>query len=352
VDRSIVLIPTVRYSAAVLTFDSSLLNVVLVVAGMVMLYLGGSSLVGGAGGIALNLRIPPLVVGLTVVAFGTSAPELFVSVLSAVQGKMGVSIGNVIGSNVINIALILGIAALARPSDVHRLVIRVDTPVMFGTYAVFIAAGIAFGSASMRIGGVIDRLEGAILVALLAVYVYTLYRRARTDRENAALVVGEAPSSKVASRAIWLDAVLVVLGVALLAGGAEAMVRGASWLAVNVFGASERFVGIAIVAFGTSLPELFTTITSIARGEMDISVGNIIGSNIFNSLMVLGATSLIRPIEIGETDFSIDIAFMLGISILLYLFLLSRRRVPRIGGALFLAVYTVYVVFLTMTRSV
>lgn len=327
------------------------LNSVFVVAGMAMLYYGGASLVGGAGGIALNLRIPPLIVGLTVVAFGTSAPELFVSVLSAVRGKMGISLGNVVGSNVINIALILGIAALARPADVDRSVIAIDTPVMFGTYVVFAVTAISWSSGAFWIGGTIGRLEGTVMIAILFLYVYTLYRRSRAEREERVAVVGSTPSDQDAGRALWLDGVLVVLGVALLSVGAEAMVRGASWLATHVFGASERFIGIAIVAFGTSLPELFTTIASIIKGEMDISVGNIIGSNIFNSLMVLGATSVIRPIVVGTTDFSLDFGIMVGIGLVLYLFLLANKRVPRWGGGLFVLVYLGYVALLTATRS-
>ncbi len=317
-----------------------------------MLYYGGAGLVGGASGIALNLRIPPLIVGLTVVAFGTSAPELFVSVLSALQNKMAVSLGNVIGSNVINIALILGIAAVAQPSEVNRSAVRIDAPVMFGTYALFGLTVVSTTGSVFWLNGVIRRYEGVLLMSALALYLVSLNKRARGDRVAASAVVGATPDSEDGRRPVWLDVVLVVVGVGLLAIGAEAMVRGASWLATNLFGASERFVGIAIVAFGTSLPELFTTIASIVRREMDISVGNIIGSNIFNSLMVLGATSAIRPIVVGATDFSVDFLVMIGISLLLYLFLLTRSRIPRVGGLLFIAIYLGYVVLLTATRGV
>lgn len=328
------------------------LNSGFVVLGMVMLYYGGAGLVGGAGGIAMGLKIPSLIVGLTVVAFGTSAPELFVSVLSAVQGKMGVSLGNVIGSNIINIALILGVAALAHPADVNRSVIAVDTPVMFGTYLVFAVTAIAWGSQPFWISGTIQRLEGIVMIALLIVYVYSLYRRSRKDRTDSVALIGAAPTEKDIGRPLWLDGVLVLVGIALLAIGAELMVRGAGWLATNVFGASERFIGIAIVAFGTSLPELFTTIASIIKREMDISVGNIIGSNIFNSLMVIGATSTVRPIAVGMTDFSIDFLVMVAVAVLLYLFLLTQKRVPRWGGGVFVVVYLGYVALLTVTRAV
>lgn len=330
-----------------------LLNASFVITGMVALYYGGVGLVKGAGGIAINLKIPPLIVGLTVVAFGTSAPELFVSVLSAAQGKMGVSVGNVLGSNVINIALILGISAVAIPATVDRNVIRFDAPFMLITYAIvaLVAARID-GGVNPWLGGTISRPEGVFLAALLVGYVYLLYRRGRGSGGEKALFVEELPTEKDSGRPLWLDGVLVFVGVAFLAVGAELLVRGASRLATDLFGASERFVGIAIVAFGTSLPELFTTIASIRKGEMDISVGNIVGSNIFNSLMVLGTTALVLPIEIGNTDFRFDFAFMTGTTLVLLAFLFAKRKVPRWGGVVFLGIYVAYFVFLTATRTV
>lgn len=329
------------------------LNIAFVVIGMAMLYFGGSGLVKGASGIALNLSIPSLIVGLTVVAFGTSAPELFVSVLSALQGKMGVSIGNVLGSNVINIALILGISILAIPASVDRNVIRFDAPFMLATYLLVALAALDFANAGpLWINGTIARLEGVVLIGFLIGYVYLLYRRSRTADPQKAPFVEEMPSEEDTARPLWLDGVFVFTGVALLAVGAELLVRGASDLATDLFGASERFVGIAIVAFGTSLPELFTTIASISRREMDISVGNIVGSNIFNSLMVLGTTAAIRPIEVGNTDYRLDFAFMTVTTVVLLTFLFARGRVPRWGGGLFLAIYATYFVFLMMTRTV
>ncbi len=327
------------------------LNAILVIAGMVLLYGGGGGLVKGASGIALHLSISPLVIGLTVVAFGTSAPELFVSVLSAIQGKMGVSLGNVLGSNVINIALILGIAAVARPMEVNQAVIRFDGPFMLVTYALVALGMVNFGGGPVWLGGTILRWEGLVLATVLVVYVILLHRRSnRPGATPPAVVAG--PAEADAARPLWLDGTFVVVGIAFLAVGAEILVRGASTLATEVFGASERFVGIAIVAFGTSLPELFTTIAGITRGEMDISVGNIVGSNIFNSLMVLGTTALIRPIQVGQTDFRSDFAFMVGVTVLLLLFLLARKKVPRWGGVLFLGIYGVYFVFLMATRTV
>lgn len=318
---------------------------------MVGLYFGGSLLVQGAGSVALKFSISPLVVGLTVVAFGTSAPELFVSLLSAAQGKMGISIGNVIGSNVINISLVLGIAAVIRPTIVDRNVLRTDGPVMLATYVVFVLVVADVSGANFWTGGTIRRWEGLLMVAALIAYILVLYRRATTLRSSVP-VPEEVPEEEAHNRSLLLDTLMVVIGTGLLAGGAELLVEGAAWLSVNLLGASERFVGIAIVALGTSLPELFTTLVSLGRGEMDISVGNLIGSNIFNSLMVLGATATVLPIKVGATDFSVDFLFMVGTSAILVGALAIWRKASRPMGIVLLAAYVSYVLYLAATRTV
>lgn len=316
-----------------------------------MLYFGGSFLVQGAARLALKFNISHMVVGLTVVAFGTSAPELFVSVLSAVQGKMGISIGNVVGSNVINIALVLGIAAVVRPAVVGRDTVRVDGPVMLLTYVILTLVVADVSGANFWTGGTIERWEGGLMVATLGTYLFVLYRRSRSSRETIPLS-DEIPDEEEPQRSVMVDLLLVIVGTGFLAGGAELLVRGSSWLAVHLLGASERFVGIAIVALGTSLPELVTTIVSLGRGEMDISVGNLIGSNIFNTLMVLGATSIILPIAVGSTDFSVDVIFMVGTSVLLVAALAAWRKASRPVGALLLISYACYAVYLAATRTI
>lgn len=339
------------YSSGVAFEQSIVLYSVLLAAGMVMLYFGGSVLVQGAASLALRLNISSLVVGLTVVAFGTSAPELFVSLLSAAQGKMGISVGNVLGSNVINIALVLGIAAVVRPTVVDRDVVRTDGPVMLATYVVLVLVLADLSGANFWTGGTIRRWEGMLMVAGLVAYIVLLYRRSRAG-EGTPPLVEEVPHEGARRRPIVLDLVLVALGAGLLAGGAELLVEGASWLAVNLLGASERFVGIAIVALGTSLPELFTTLVSLSRGEMDISVGNLIGSNIFNSLMVLGTTSIVLPIAVGRTDFAVDFLFMVATSAVLVGALAARRKASRPMGVALLGIYLTYVVYLSATRTV
>lgn len=329
-----------------------ILNSFFLLAGFVLLYAGGHGLVLGASGVAARLNMPRIVIGLTVVAFGTSAPELFASLVSAWQGRMGVSVGNVLGSNVINIALVLGLSALFLVAPVNPGVIRFDIPFMFITYGILLFVTWNFGAHPPWMGGVISTIEGVALVAILVLYVAQLYRRAMagvTPPEE--LEATEVDPEKAASKPLGMLLFFIILGIVALAGGAQLLVEGATWLAVNMFGAGERFVGIAIVALGTSLPELFTNIASLVKKEMDISIGNIIGSNIFNTLMVIGATSIVRNIEIGLTDFSLDYLMMILVSAVLLVSLIRRRHLSRAGGILLLLLYLGYIVFLIQTRG-
>lgn len=328
------------------------LNLFFLLAGFVLLYAGGHGLVVGASGVASRLRMPSLVIGLTVVAFGTSAPELFASLVSAWQGRMGVSVGNVLGSNVINIALVLGLSALFFVSPVNIGVIRFDIPFMFVTYGILLFVTWNFGANPPWMGGVISTIEGVVLVAILVLYVGQLYRRAMAGVTPAAeLEAAEVDPEQAATKPLGALLLFIILGISALAGGAQLLVEGASWLAINLFGAGERFIGIAIVALGTSLPELFTNIASLIKKEMDISIGNIIGSNIFNTLMVLGATSMVRNIEIGLTDFSLDFLMMILVSVVLFVSLIRRRHLSRLGGVFLLLLYAGYIVFLIQTRG-
>jgi cation:H+ antiporter len=330
-----------------------LLNSVFVLLGLVLLYLGGHFLVSGAAALARKFNVPVIVVGLTVVAFGTSAPELFVSLISAWKGLMSVSVGNVIGSNIINIALILGLTSIVRPMTASRKTAFVDTPIMLSTYAVLALMAMNYRSSEEFIsGGAIFRWEGLVMIGLLIVYLYSLYRyaRNRSVEELEEVNLEEVPQEPQGRLIVLL--LKVIGGVAGLAAGGQLLVDGASWIAENIFGASERFVGITIVALGTSLPELITSMVAVVRGEMDISLGNIIGSNIFNSLMVLGATAIIRTIHIGETNFVTDYAYMVGVSVALFALLAIFKRLPRWGGMVLFASYGVYFVYLIQTRTV
>lgn len=328
------------------------LNLLFVLAGLLLLYFGGNFLVSGASGIATRFNVPVIVIGLTVVAFGTSAPELFVSLVSAWKGLMPVSVGNVVGSNIINIALVLGLVSVVRPLPVSNKIAFIDTPIMIGTYAVLALTVMNFGGErGLWQYGTISTVEGIVMVSLLVGYLYFLYRNARG---KGAAVLEEIPIDEIPAEPgapMPLLVLKLVAGIGGLALGGQLLVDGASWIAENIFGASERFIGITVVAFGTSLPELVTSLVAIVRGETDISLGNVVGSNIFNSLMVLGATSLFRNIEIGSADFRFDFLFMTAVSVLLFLIIAWRRRLPRWGGATFFIIYLGYFVFLIQTRT-
>ena len=345
------------------------LNVAFLLAGLVLLYFGGDFLVSGASGIARRLNIPVIVIGLTVVAFGTSAPELFVSLISVWKGLMPVSVGNVVGSNIINIALVLGLVSLVRPLPVTRKIALIDTPIMIGSALILALVVINFDGGTAAGGtatgggagsaaatywqhGVITTVEGLVMVGLLIAYLYFLYRNASKSGAEALeeIPIDEIPVEPQASMPLLF--IKVIGGVAGLALGGQLLVDGASWIAENIFGASQRFIGVTVVAFGTSLPELVTSLVAILRGETDISLGNVVGSNIFNSLLVLGATSLVRNIEIGSSDFRLDFLFMVSVSVLLFVITAWRRKLPRWGGASFFAIYLVYFVILLQTRTI
>lgn len=330
-----------------------LLNTFFIAAGLLLLYVGGDFLVSGASGIARRLNVPVIIIGLTVVAFGTSAPELFVSVVSAWKGLMPVSVGNVVGSNIINVALVLGLVSLVRPLPVSRKIAVIDTPIMIGTYVVLALVIVNFTpGADYWTHGTITTLEGIGMILLLVGYLYFLYRTAARQGEEALeeIPLNDIPKEPGASVPVLL--LKLAAGVLGLAFGGQLLVDGASWIAENVFGASERFIGITVVAFGTSLPELVTSLVAIVKGETDISLGNVVGSNIFNSLLVLGATSLLRNIEIGTSDFRLDFLFMALVSVALFALVNTRGRLPRWGGAGFFVVYLVYFVFLLQTRTI
>lgn len=344
------------------------LNVAFLLVGLILLYFGGDFLVSGASGIARRLNIPVIVIGLTVVAFGTSAPELFVSLISAWKGLMPVSVGNVVGSNIINVALVLGLVSLVRPLPVTRKIALIDTPIMIASALVLALVVINFDGDAAGGGadadtaagaaapywqyGVITTLEGLLMVGLLVAYLYFLYRNAS---RSGAQSLEEVPIEEIPvepGAAMPLLFFKVIAGVAGLALGGQLLVDGASWIAENIFGASQRFIGVTVVAFGTSLPELVTSLVAMVRGETDISLGNVVGSNIFNSLLVLGATSLLRNIEIGSSDFRLDFLFMVSVSVLLFVITAWKRKLPRWGGASFFVVYIVYFVILLQTRTI
>lgn len=306
----------------------------LILLGFVLLYYGAEFLVKGASSLAASLGVPPLVIGLTVVAFGTSMPELLVSLSAGLSGKGDIAIGNAVGSNIFNIALILGLAAVFNPLKVKMQLIKFDVPVM-------IVASV--GLLWILRDKVIDRAEGILLFALFLGYIgYTLYMALRTKQSSEEYE--EEFSADKSVKGFIIQGIMIVGGLGLLVGGSKALVMGAVDLA-KLFGVSEAIIGLTIVAAGTSLPELATSVIAACKKEADISIGNIVGSNIFNILCILGASSMITPLQ-AQGITALDIYVMAGLSVITLPLMWTGFTITRKEGTLLLALYGGYLFML------
>lgn len=300
-----------------------LLQLLLLAAGFFMLGKGADWFVEGAAGIAARLGIPPLVIGLTIVAMGTSAPEAAVSITAAMHGNADITIGNIVGSNILNVLVILGLASVITPLLVNQSTVRVDTPFMIGITGLLLFQGR---------DGVISLSDGFILCIVFAAYMFYLFWVA---------VKAQIPETdEIRDMSIGKAALLTAAGLAVIITGSNVTVGAATKIAVFA-GMSQRFIGLTIVALGTSLPELFTSVSAARRGEADIAIGNIVGSNIFNILFVVGLSSLIIPVPFAE-PFVRDMLISLAAGVLLLLCVIRDNRLHRWGGALLLLGYAAY----------
>lgn len=303
-------------------------------------------LVRGASHLSAAAGISPLVVGLTVVAYATSAPELAVSVQAALAGQPGVATGNIVGSNISNILLILGLSALAAPLIVHQQIVRLDVPLMIGVSAIVLL---------MSWNGLVSTLEGWLLVAGAVAFTVFVIRKSR--RETREIVAeyeqefGVPETERRGAKRIVRDLLLIAVGLVMLLVGARMLVRAATTTAVAL-GVSEVVIGLTIIAVGTSLPELATSLVASIRGERDIAVGNIVGSNLFNLLFVLGSTAVVVPvgIQMDPVVSSIDMPIMIGAS-LLCLPIFGGHLVSRWEGFLFLLLYIAYVTYVLLRAT-
>jgi len=317
-----------------------LTNIVLVMIGLFGLFIGGNWLVKGASRIATSFGISTLIIGLTIVAIGTSAPELLVSISAALRGSSGIAVGNVVGSNIANIGLILGITGLIAPIMVQAVLIRREIPIML---VVSIFAYL------LVLDGALSRLDGVLLLFGFIVFNGAFYFLARQEAEEAeaeeAARIAAGGESDVPDDGVNLPLEVgrVIVGVGLLVLGADSLVNGASEIARS-FGISELVIGITMVAFGTSLPELATGVAAAMKNENDIVVGNIIGSNIANILLILGATAFILPIEIdpGLTQFEFVVMLLFSFALLPFAW---NRVVSRRESALFFGAYIAFIVY-------
>ncbi|MCK5242788.1 calcium/sodium antiporter [bacterium] len=301
--------------------------------GGVFLWLGGEAVVRGSASLAFRRGLSQLVVGLTIIGFGTSAPELFVSLTASLQGNQDIAIGNVLGSNIANLGLVLGISALIRILTVQASTIRLEIPFLS------ITAGITWFFSR---NGLLERKEGVLLLGMLVVFLFYCLVNARKHRT-------EFPEAQVEDSSIlpspWLDILFILLGFIGLIGGSKLFVLGAITTA-RLFGVSEFFIGLSIVALGTSLPELAASIIAVLRNKIDLALGNLVGSNLFNLLLILGCVATIHPIRIPAAALRFDFPVVLGLSCLLFPLALTQKKISRWEGILFLGIYTAYIFFI------
>ncbi len=305
------------------------LQLLLLALGFALLVKGADWFVEGASGIADRFGIPQLVIGLTIVAMGTSAPEAAVSITAALRGNADVSVGNVVGSNILNIFIILGIASVITSIAVAKTTIRYEIPIMLGvTFAL-----LGFGAA----GGTINLWEGiALLVMFIGYLAYMFVMMKKGEMQTEEIESSKAP--------LWKLIIMAVIGLALIIVGSDVTVDAATKLA-EMFGISERFIGLTIVALGTSLPELFTSVIAARKGKADIAIGNIVGSNIFNILFVLGISAVIIPVPFASS-FIVDCLVAVTAGVVLWLCCFRKKKLTRIGGILMLACYAGYFTYL------
>lgn len=305
-----------------------LIQFLLLILGFVMLVKGADWFVEGAAGIADKFGIPQLVIGLTIVALGTSAPEAAVSITAAMKGNAGITIGNVVGSNIMNILVILGVTSVITAIAVAQSTVRYEIPYMLFITVLLLVFGYT--------GENITFVEGVLLWVAFIVYLVYLFLMTRNNREEAEEEGEKKPS--------WLLLMLCVIGLVLVVKGSDVAVDAATKIATAA-GLSERFIGLTIVALGTSLPELFTSASAAIKGKADIAIGNIVGSNVFNILFVTGTTALITPVEF-RPEFLVDSLISLAAGILLWLCVFKNHKLKRSGGVIMLLGYAAYFVYL------
>ncbi len=294
--------------------------------GTILLFFGGDFLVKGSASFALRKGVTMMVVGLTIVSMGTSAPELFISLAAQIKGNTDISLGNIIGSNIANIGLVLGLSAMARPVSVHKNTLKYDIPIV-AISGIILWATIA--------DGVVGRLDAIIYLCGFVCFLLYCFKFGKAEKHDDGVGI---------LRKKWMEWAFIVGGIVALYAGSELFVKGAVMLAERM-GMSEFFIGLTIVAVGTSLPELATSVVAAMRGNSDISLGNVLGSNVFNVFFVLGLVALIMPIQCSQSAIKLDMPFLLCITVLLWPLCMSGRLTRRGGAGLF-GVYAVYVVII------
>lgn len=307
-----------------------LIQIAYLIGGFVLLIKGADIFVEGASKLASKLNIPPIVIGLTIIAFGTSAPEAAISITSAMSGNVDLAIGNVIGSNIMNVLLILGISGCIARLRVNNNTYRYEIPFVMAITLILLVLG--------KFGGSVDRFDGVILWALFLLFLFYLYRLVKKGEDVPIDEIEELDEKDTLFRL----GLMIILGIAAIVIGSNMTINSATYIAKEI-GISQRLIGLTIIAFGTSLPELVTSLTAAWKGKSDLAIGNIIGSNIFNILFVLGTTALISPTAITfESGFIIDGIVAIGALFLLYAFIDDRHHLKKSGAIIMLIGYIAY----------
>ena len=318
-----------------------LLNAALLIAGLIALFYGGNWLARGASNLAMSFGVSVLVIALTFVAIGTSMPELLVSLQAALIGKSDFALGNVIGSNIANIGLILGVTGLIAPLSVKAVLLRREIPIMI-LFSICVVA--------LTLDGDINRPDGSILLLAFVAFNVMLYRWAKRERNERERLLADLDEMPQCGRNRAREFTWLLLGVLALVLGSRMMVEGAVNLA-RMVGVSELVIAITLVAFGTSLPELAASISAAYHGETDLAIGNVVGSNIANLLLILGATAFVQPIEVNRAEVQLEFVVMLAFSVLLIPFL-RHHQLGRRQSAIFLGAYLAFIIYSLATGGV
>lgn len=317
------------------------MTVVWLLAGLALLVAGGELLVRGASRLAATIGVSPLVIGLTVVAYGTSSPELAVSVQAAVDGRSDIALGNVVGSNVFNVLLILGVSAAITPLLVARKLVRLEVPLLIGLSVLMLL---------LALDGGLGAIDGGVMLAILAAYTVFIVSRSRS--ETRAERAADGHLHRPGRRALLVQLALVGAGLVLLVLGSRWLVRGASELAASL-GVSELVIALTVVAAGTGMPEVATSVIAALRGQRDIAVGNIVGSNMFNIAMVIGLTGVIAPggLDVAADVLRFDLPVMIAVAVACLPIFFTGCAIARWEGLVFLAYYAAYLVYLVLDAT-
>lgn len=310
------------------------LEILLLVVGFVLLVKGADAFVDGCSNVAKALGIPSLIIGLTIVAFGTSAPELAVSLIASFKGNSAISVGNVVGSNICNMLLVLGATSLFATLHCKKKIVTRDFVYLFLSYVALFIISVGTYIENGKVG-TINRVNGLLLVCFLGIYMYSLLSDAKSDRRK------EKTSKE---KVTFKEILFIIIGLIAIVGGGELVVNSATAIA-KIIGISDSVIALTVVAVGTSLPELVTSVVAAKKGEDDIAIGNVIGSNIFNILMILGFSSIVNPLTISYNSL-IDMIVMVISGILVYVFAIKDQKITKPRGIVMLILYFSYVAYL------